>query len=169
MLLPKITHKEKRKEWSRRYYLKHREKILEKQSRWRNSNPDYKTPNHLENVRKFHRSTKGHYKVISANAKKRGITLNITQSEFISWYEDTPKVCVYCDIPADLLERLPKMFGRKMVRLSVDRVDPTKAYQLDNIVLCCLKCNVVKNRIFSFEEMKKLAKKFIKPQWQYLV
>lgn len=152
---------------NREYYLRNRERIRQKQKEWRIKRNGYQSPNHLFNQRKFHQSPKGIFKNIIGNAKRRGIEVLFTQTEFLAWLDIQPKECSYCQIPETLLLHCePSVAGRINRRLSVDRIDSLKPYSLDNIVLCCLRCNIVKNDYFDFDTMKKLAKEFIKPRWQ---
>lgn len=51
--------------------------------------------------------------------------------------------CVYC--------------GSKN-NLGLDRIDNNKGHTQDNVVLCCYDCNIVRNNLFSYEEMLVLGK-----------
>lgn len=50
-------------------------------------------------------------------------------------------------------------------RLTVDCKDNYDGYELDNMVLACLRCNYIKSDFLSFEEMKEIAKKYVRPKW----
>lgn len=50
--------------------------------------------------------------------------------------------CHYCKLPH------PEHSGR-----GLDRLDNARGYHLDNVVSCCPECNMVRNNIFSVEEM----------------
>ena len=136
---------------------------------WRKKNLNYvmdfyhKNKDHINEWRR-----KNPYSIMSIlkrNAKKRNIDFSITREEFIKWWTSQEQKCVYCDIPiermavADRTKKLSK-------RLSIDRIDNNKGYNISNIVLSCLKCNFIKSNLFTFEEMKEIGQKYIKPKWQ---
>lgn len=52
-------------------------------------------------------------------------------------------------------------------RLTIDRKDNKIGYIIDNMVLCCFRCNSTKSDFFTFEEMLKIGKKIIKPKYKY--
>ena len=47
--------------------------------------------------------------------------------------------------------------GRKSTASNLDRIDHTKPYRLDNVVICCLRCNFAKNTHFTYDEWKQLG------------
>ena len=93
----------------------------------------------------------------------------ITKEEFLLWYESTPKFCAYCDLPENLLEVFLSQYTSRFMRFTIDCIDPDIGYAKDNLALACDKCNATKNNIFSFDEMREIAQKYIKPKWQALV
>ena len=99
---------------------------------------------------KYHYSPEGIYAVIKSSARRRNLSCNINREEFILWYNNQEKLCHYCNkTEKDALNDM----NRKMKRLSIDRKDNSIGYQLDNIVLACYKCNMIKSNDISYEKM----------------
>ena len=88
---------------------------------------------------------------------------------FVEWYKSQPRVCAYCDIPEEYVTLLEYSYGTKTDKLTVDCKDNYLGYVEGNLTLACMKCNSVKNDVFSFEDMHDIAQKYIKPQWLALV
>jgi hypothetical protein len=124
----------------RRYYSRHKKAIKEKQL----------TPEYI-------------YLVLKGRMKKKNLDI-ATKEDFIDWYNKQERKCVYCGISEGLLDEY--MPNGKIRRLSIDRMENGRGYEVDNMVLCCMTCNRVKGEIFSFKEMKRLAEEFITPKWQ---
>ena len=100
-----------------------------------------------------------------ANAKSENIEIPITKNEFIQWYNSQEIACHYCGLkPEDFkLTEDPQLF--KKINLGLDRMNNNLGYLLDNIVLCCNRCNTIKTSFFSYEEMKLVAK-VINKKWK---
>ena len=92
--------------------------------------------------------------------------LNVTRGEFISWYNDEPKVCAYCDIPEEKLYLLQEDFDRRVTRLEIDCMNNEVGYTLNNMALACHLCNFIKINILTFDEMREFSQKHIKPKWE---
>jgi len=90
----------------------------------------------------------------------------ITRKEFIVWYNSQPKICAYCDLPEDKISKFYDAYNKWSSRLSVDAKDNNVGYILENIVLCCRRCNSLKSDLLSYDEMREFAQKYIKPKWQ---
>ena len=101
------------------------------------------------------------------NAKSNNIEFDISRSEFIDWYLNQKKECYYCGISQDKItlnnDLMPNI---NIHRLTLDRLDSNKGYRLDNIVLCCARCNLIKNDFFTPEEMKEIGEKYVKKKWK---
>lgn len=83
---------------------------------------------------------------------------------FMEWYNSTQKICIYCHIPQEILEKLASLSYEKF--LQVDRMDSSIGYQSDNLVLACFRCNRVKNQDLTYEEMLYVGEHFMRPKWQ---
>lgn len=107
---------------------------------------------------------------VKDRAKNIHILLSFSQLDFVSWFNNQEKKCVYCGIRLEDLGRVSndtqlKRFNRT---LSVDRKNPMLGYGLDNIVLSCTRCNLIKNDFFTFEEMIEVGNKYVKPKHKVL-
>lgn len=75
----------------------------------------------------YDQTIKGRYVTYKSGAKKRGFIFTISLDEFISFWD---KDCFYC--------------GDKIKGIGLDRVDSTMGYEINNVVSCCKKCNMMK-------------------------
>ena len=104
---------------------------------------------------------KRRYSSIKANAIKRGHTFTMTQEEFNQWLESTPKQCSYCDMDDP---KLNVRFGRALAMFTIDRKNNDLSYTLDNICYACFDCNRTKSDVFTAEEFREIAQKYLKPK-----
>jgi hypothetical protein len=74
-------------------------------------------------------------------AKKRGMTWNISEDQFVSLINGD---CHWCGVEPQ--PRTDKQF-RGDVANGVDRVDNTRGYEPDNVVSCCSTCNRAKGAL----------------------
>lgn len=126
-----------RRERDKVYYENNRDKVRETQKSYRNKNKDsikewdknyYKTPE-----RRFNHHMN--------SAKQRFIPWDLTMEEFMEhWQKD----CYYC---ADSIQYI-----------GLDRLDPSKGYEVDNVVSCCKKCNFAKHLMSHDEFIEKCHK-----------
>lgn len=89
-----------------------------------------------------------------SNARKRNREFNISKEFILNLLEKQENRCYYS---GDELTVEPKLYNT----LSIDRVDSSKGYTEDNVVLCCQKVNVVKNNLSDIEFInlcKKIAR-----------
>lgn len=114
----------------------------------------------------YRSSPPGIYQTLCGNANffKR-YTVDFTKDEFIEWYNNEPKICAYCDVPQELIHDLTDAWNNRMTRLQVDRIDASLGYSEENVVLSCPRCNMTKSNYFTFDEMREIAQKYIKPRW----
>ena len=91
--------------------------------------------------------------------------MEISKEDFITWYINEPKVCAYCDILEEHLGLIHMRFDKRVTHLSIDCRDNNKGYSLDNLALACNLCNLIKKNIFTFDEMRDIAQRHIKPKW----
>ncbi len=125
-------------EYSRKYYANHRDEKM-----------------HTVNM--HDKTDVARYGRLKSNAKKRGTDFNLDKLGFLIWFQDNEKVCYYCGIQLNTN-------GYRGEQLSVDRKDNSIGYEMDNIVLCCQRCNTIKGNIFTADEMAKIANEYIKPK-----
>lgn len=147
--------KKAKKEAAQRSYLRNIDKQKEKGKRYRERNG--------ERIRQYNRiyrtkNPRGIFDVIKQSAKRRNLACEISPDEFSSWYDSQIRICFYCkrneaDIlkDRDVVQSIAK-------RLTVDRLDNNKGYALDNMALCCRRCNSIKGNFFNAEEMIEIGK-----------
>lgn len=100
---------------------------------------------------------------ISANSKRIGRKMYFTRWDFAKWHTETPKKCHYCDCPESILHLIKSNRNRNY--LTIDRKDNFYSYSEDNICFACQTCNMLKSDVFSPDEWKEIAQKYIKPKW----
>lgn len=90
---------------------------------------------------------------------------NISMGYFLEWYDAQPQVCHYCDLPKKHLKSFMQAYKSRWFRLTIDCKDNEAGYMAGNLVLACDKCNSIKSNILSYEDMKYIGQRFIKPIW----
>ena len=134
-------------EKQREYYQKNRDKFLDRNKKYNKNNIG--TIRIWE--RSYHKTPEGYYRHLKKKAKERKKDFNITKDEFKKWFLGQKKKCCYCDCVL--------IYDNKVgTSPSVDRMDNSKGYSLDNICLCCVRCNKAKNIFFTYEEMLVVGK-----------
>jgi len=98
----------------------------------------------------YSQTPEGIYAHIKGGANHRSIVFNLIKEDFVKWYENQEKICIYCGRIED--EAIKDRNGNYK-RLSIDRKNNNLGYQLDNIVLCCHRCNTIKSKTFTYEQM----------------
>jgi len=111
----------------------------------------------LESFRNYRKTPAG---MFVQRIKRKGSSL--TKEEFITWYSKQPKECTYCKIKEiELFNNKLFVLNATTCTLTIDRKDSKGKYELNNMVLCCMRCNCIKSNFFSYEEMLQIAKSFI--------
>lgn len=123
-----------------------------------------KNTEHYKSYQARHKhSTTTIYGYIVKGARKRQIEVRISLIDFKKWYEYTPKICHYCDLPQEYL----KICYPESVqdRLSIDRKDNGQ-YSSGNLCIACYTCNLMKSNVLNEQEMLEIGHQYIKPKWQ---
>jgi hypothetical protein len=156
----------KRKRYMHEYYLKNRIIILKKTKLYHNKHKKSRDL-YLKNYRKLHKikshnyskiwryTIKGIYSHLKDKAKRRNILFDLIFDSFFSWYKKQKKICIYCKRSE---KQAIKDRNGNYKRLTIDRKDNNKGYTLDNLGLCCYKCNAVKGADLTFKEMSIIGK-----------
>jgi len=90
---------------------------------------------------------------------------NISKEEFKKWYLTEPRKCAYCDLREEYISLIDDSQLNRSKRLTIDCMENSKGYVVDNIVLSCLRCNFMKNDLLGFKAMREIGQKHIKPIW----
>jgi hypothetical protein len=131
----------------------HEKHKLYKYNKWRN-NPNEKK-RIREYMRRYNMSPSRICDILASNAKKRNIEILFSKNDFIIWWNNTPNECFYCKRN---LESANEFFSKKTGRLTVDRIDNKRGYEISNIVKACWLCNRIKADIFTQDEMLEIGK-----------
>lgn len=166
--------------YNKEYYIKNRDKIIKNNKLWKKKdykkNPKkYKDRNkkyrlkNIEYYNKYRREWRykrpeGIWEVLKQGAIKRKKLLNIKREDFILWWNKQQQICFYCGVSINKLKELKDSTSSWCNRLTIDRIDNKKPYQIDNIVLACRRCNMIKGDFFTYEEMKEIGEKYVKPK-----
>jgi len=110
--------------------------------------------NHRREIKRYkkfyYQSVPGIWATLVDSAKQRNIKFSITKEDFINWYNNQEKRCYYCK---RILESIKQDSLGHNNRLTIDRKDNNRGYELDNIVLACFRCNSTKSNYFTEQEM----------------
>ena len=105
--------------------------------------------------RRLNKTPKGIYWALCRSARSAGRLVRLTADEFVEWYKCQDQRCYYCN------REFEKVIVSDPHARTIDRKDNSKEYTLDNIVLCCRRCNIVKSSVFTEEEMLEIAAKYL--------
>lgn len=78
------------------------------------------------------------------------------KEDFKNWYNSQKLICVYC------LETQEQSFEKYGIRLNTDRIVGELGYVVGNMCLACRRCNLVKNKFLTFDQMMWVAIKFFR-------
>lgn len=79
--------------------------------------------------------------------------------ELQEWLLNQELICGYCGVPLTHFDK------RKETTITLDRLDNSRGYSLDNIRLACIVCNRARGDLLSVEEMK-IVGDGIKKVWE---
>jgi len=85
------------------------------------------TPDQRGYAADYRNSLNGRWQMYKNNASRRNIEFNPTISDFAALWS---KPCHYC--------------GDAIKTIGVDRIDSARAYEMENVVACCGRCNEMK-------------------------
>lgn len=104
------------------------------------------------------------YSSIKDSAKRRGWPFLITKDEFVRWWRLQEQICSYCGV-IDLSIEQQFHINKITHHFTIDRINNALPYTIENITLACWSCNSHKGSIFSHDEWREIAQKYIKPKW----
>ena len=125
----------------------------------------------------------GAYINMQKSAAKRGIVFDLTEIQLKEWWLNSENKCFYCGCTQErfieyrdfiknyvganpqILYIKEHVFNKpnyyKISTMTIDRVDSSKGYNLNNIVKACWICNSMKSNIYSGSEMVEISKNII--------
>ena len=95
-----------------------------------------------------YRSMKRLWKHYAYQCRKRELLWMIPLDLF---HKLTSQNCVYCDKPPMQIYRTHYKYN------GLDRLDPKRGYEVDNVAPCCGECNGIKSNRLTFEETRAVA------------
>ena len=125
---------------------------------------------------------KGAIANLKAGAEARGIRFSLTQQSLEAWWKGTEEVCEYCQISVEeymrlrdivvqydgynhQIHRFKRVFKttkqQKISRLTLDRKDNCRGYEIGNLAKACWFCNNIKSDFFTAKEMKAMMPRII--------
>jgi hypothetical protein len=147
-------YKGREKEYHKEWYINNAETVSEKQYLYKNSEEGFL----ISVIGSIY---------IPSKVKERGYAPECTKKEiknyFYEYINKYGRNCYYCLEPWTYLRkkinvgngRNTKKLKRCSTNFSIDRLDNSKTYSIDNIVFCCSLCNASKNKI-SIKLIKRL-------------
>lgn len=109
---------------------------------------------HQEKIKNSYYSPSGIYSALKSRAKQRKINFSLEKVLFIDWYISQEQKCHYCGKTLEQINE--KKFGRTN-KLTIDRKDNKKGYEINNIILACMRCNYIKSDYFTEQEMLQIG------------
>ena len=135
---------------NRNWLQHHRQQFREYQARWYEANREKIRVKRAD----YSKTPTERYRQIKRRAKIRNIELIITKNDFIQWFNSQKDVCHYCQRPLTGYE------NGSPEGLTVDRKDNTRPYELGNVALACMRCNVMKGSWLTEEQMIDAARRY---------
>ena len=87
------------------------------------------------------------FNMIRLGAEARGLSCILTYEEFFAFTQENR--CHYCHAPVDWT---PYNLRLGSHRYNLDRIDNSRGYENDNLVVCCTRCNKARGRRYTYEE-----------------
>ena len=147
------------------YYERNKEAIRAYQARYRATSTKWRMCNKLWNEAnpekqksyraKYNASVKGKFTKLKLRAKAANIPIDIKMDDFIEWCKRPELKCFYCGRGISFAPQ-----QKRLDNLSIDRRDNNKGYALENIVLSCNRCNLIKGSWFTEGQMLEIAHKY---------
>ena len=114
------------------------------------------TCRHCTNMSKRKRPFESLYNAFYAKASKKH-RVDFSYEQFLEFTKTAN--CHYCDEPVAWLRYQTRTKGKKYKGqcYNLDRKDNALPYTVDNVVVCCSRCNLAKNSFFTYEEWKRVG------------
>lgn len=146
----------------KKWFEDNREKARAYGRKWWSAHKDYYAARAAEWHKKHPEKVK--FYALKKSSKERGMPFLITREEFSKWYLSREQKCEYCDLIDLSVGGVPSR-GLAMIHFTIDRKNSDLPYEIGNMCLSCWNCNRLKSDLFTYEEWKEIAQKYIKPKW----
>ncbi len=116
---------------------------------WRKNNPKkekarlqrQKDSGYTETYQKKYRTTlECKYSSLKSRAKQRKIPFKMDKEIFIGWLKSHKRICHYCGEKVTM-----GISGKRKQWLTIDRINNDTGYEIQNIVVSCYRCNIMKS------------------------
>ncbi len=150
------------KEYYKKYREKNKEKIALKNKLWRKNNPKKEKARQQRQknsgytsayLKKYRQTVNCKFSVLRSRAWRRSILFLITKEKFIEWFNKQPRICRYCSVKVTM-----GIAGVRKNWLTIDRKNNNGSYFIDNIIISCHRCNLLKADDISYKVMIKIGK-----------
>lgn len=138
-----LNNKERLKLYNKKYRLEHQAQMSERNKIWRRQNAERLDKKSKE----YYKTGAGRYFRLRNDAKRRATKFSLGKEEFIDWFDRQDKKCYYCGVEVNMGSWSSRNQRRRL--LTFDRKDNSKGYSLENIVICCWRCNGIKSDYIS--------------------
>lgn len=111
---------------------------------------------HKDNYKNYYRKQRSEeplYKYVYKKLQQRQRKLKepflfFSSEELKEWLDKQELKCVYCSVGLTHWDKRPE------TTITLDRIDNSRGYYLDNVLLACVSCNTMRSDVFSVDEMK---------------
>jgi hypothetical protein len=113
----------------RRFYENHRDERIADAQRWRAENPERAREGNI----RCQRVTRWHVSITHrcmSNAKRRGHDFDLDADFVLALFEEQGRRCYWLGV-----EMVPSVGTREPLQPSIDRLDPSRGYTRDNVVI----------------------------------
>lgn len=112
-------------------------KITREYKKEKRKNSDFRKS---ETIKQKERRVRLWQNTLIHDSKYRGIVNTLTVADINEMYENQNGLCYWFNIPL-----IPSDYSKHPQQPSLDRLDRTKGYTKDNVVLCCYSANIGRN------------------------
>ena len=91
---------------------------------------------------------------VKDRASKAAVHFELTDDDLRVLLEESRLCCAYCDKQLDFHTDVSDRWNAP----SLDRIVPSKGYVLENVTICCYRCNMIKSEATA-DELRRLAER----------
>lgn len=150
------------KEYQKIYQKKNKEKLALKNKLWRKNNPYKVKKAHQKQIDsgytkkyqiKYRQTLACKYSSLKGRAKQRKIPFDLDKDIFIKWLKTHKRKCCYCNAKVTM-----GTTGKRKSWLTIDRINNDVGYEIQNIVVSCYRCNILKSDDIPYGLMRQIGR-----------
>jgi hypothetical protein len=140
-----MPHKdpEQRRAYHRKWYNENKHKNIERDRAHARKHAKLYRIRHPDTYRQRLETARDRYCKLKHKCRRTGVELRLTSEQYTALIAGAS--CHYCNMPLS------------KTGCGLDRINNEPYYSPENVVACCHRCNIVFNRLFSYEERLMLA------------